>query len=56
VKQLAKLRVTTSKELNMKAMVLAVAHDAFDDPELWSEPLQNSIMRDIRKMALGAIA
>ena len=27
----------------MKALVLAIAHDAFDDPNIWIEPLQKSI-------------
>jgi hypothetical protein len=37
--------------LNTKTMVLAIAHDAFDDPGIWNEPLQKSISRDIVRMA-----
>ena len=39
VKRLAKFKSFTLKGLNMKAMVLAVAHDAFDEPGIWNEPL-----------------
>ena len=35
----------------MKGMVLAIAHGAFDDRNIWNEPLQKSITRDIRRMA-----
>jgi hypothetical protein len=55
VKQLARLRATTAEELNIKAMVLAIAHEAFD-AKFWNEPLQNSITRDSRKMAPRAVA
>ncbi len=48
---LAKQKATTLDGLNMKAMVLAVAHDAFDDPDIWNEQLQKSISRDITRMA-----
>ena len=51
VAQLAKLKATTVEGLNMKAMVLAIADDAFDDPDIWSEPLQKSISRDIGRIA-----
>jgi hypothetical protein len=52
---LAKLQATTVEGLNVKAMVLAVAHDAFDDPNIWNEPLQKSITRDIKSMAEGRL-
>jgi hypothetical protein len=48
---LARLKATTHEGLNMKAIVLAIAHGAFDDPNIWNEPLQKSITRDIRQMA-----
>ena len=51
VVHLARLKATTREGLNMKAMVLAIAHDAWDDPHIWNEPLQKSITRDIRRMA-----
>lgn len=51
VARLAKLRATTPQGLNIKAMVLAIAHDAFDDPNIWNAPLQKSITRDIKRMA-----
>jgi len=51
VARLAKLRATTPQGLNIKAMVLAIAHDAFDDPDIWNKPLQKSITRDIGRMA-----
>jgi hypothetical protein len=51
VAQLSRLKAATLEGLNMKAMVLAIAHDAFDDPNIWNEPLQKSITRDIRRMA-----
>jgi hypothetical protein len=50
VAHLARLRATTPQGLNIKAMVLAIAHDAFDDPDIWNAPLQRSIMRDIKRM------
>lgn len=51
VRALAKLRATTPEGLSIKATVLAIAHDAFDDPNIWNEPLQKSITRDIKGMA-----
>ena len=50
VARLARLKAATVEGLNIKAMVLAVAHDAFDDPNIWNEPLQKSITRDIKCM------
>ena len=35
----------------MKALMLAIAHDAFDDPNIWIEPLQKSISRDTGRIA-----
>jgi hypothetical protein len=51
VARLARLKATTPEGLNIKTMVLAIAHDAWDDPNIWNEPLQKSITRDIRRMA-----
>ena len=51
VARLARLKATTVEGLNIKALVLAIAHDSFDDPRIWNEPLQKSIARDIRGMA-----
>jgi hypothetical protein len=53
VARLAKLRATTMEGLAAKAVVLAIAHDAFDEPSIWNEPLQKSITRDIKGMAGG---
>jgi hypothetical protein len=51
VVHLARIKATTPEGLNIKAIVLAIAHDAFDDPDIWNKPLQKSITRDIRQMA-----
>ena len=51
LRRLARLKATTREGLNMKATVLAIAHDAWDDPHIWNDPLQKSVTRDIRLMA-----
>ena len=53
VARLAKLKATTVGGLNVKALVLAIARGAFDDPNIWNEPLQKSITRGIKSMAGG---
>jgi len=50
-RSLARLKATTPEERNMKALVLAIAHDAFDDPNIRIEPLQKSISRDTGRNA-----
>jgi hypothetical protein len=47
VNRLARLRGTTSEGLSMKTMVLAQCQEAFDDPDIWNEKLQISLMTDI---------
>jgi hypothetical protein len=43
VARLARLKASTPQGLAMKATVLALAQNAWDDPEMWSEQLQKSI-------------
>jgi hypothetical protein len=50
---LARLRAATPEGLNIKAMVLAVSREAFDD-DMWCEKLQDSLMADIAKNAKAA--
>jgi hypothetical protein len=51
VNALARLRARTFEGLSMKAMVLAVAYRAWDDPDMCGEKLQDSLMADIAKNA-----
>jgi hypothetical protein len=51
VNALARERAETTGALNMKAMVIASTRDAFDDPGIWLEKLQESLMADIARNA-----
>ena len=42
---LARLKATRPEGRKLKALVPAIAHDAFDDPKIWIETLQKSICR-----------